>query len=618
MIKKILNYFDIPLLFLLIITNELLIRYFCGLELFVFQSFLYDIFFFLFLVAILILLNKMWRKIAEVIIITIISVYSFAQSFHYIFFKTFFSFRKLTVGGELANVIGEIFDKFNPLFFLFIIPIIIMCLYKTSDYEFKFKTKIISIISLCLLGVLGLNGIKLYLSNDYASDKSWQKDYYLLSWMQNKTRYLDRFGIGQYIYKDICLTFKPVQELTEEEKVQVDEFVDNYNDVETNEMTGFFEGKNLIVILCESFDESAILSDLTPTLYKLQNEGYYFNNYYAPIYEVATGDSEFISQTGMVPSIDYGTTSYTFHLNHYPNALANLFKDEGYKVNSFHSYISNFYNREAIHESFGFETFYDMDKLNLKRFEGYKETINWIKDEELFRAMLEKTDYSEPFYNFVITASGHMPYRSSRKELEENLEVINANPKYQNLNNEVKNYYAAQMLLDQGLEVLIEGLEAKGELDDTVIVLFGDHYPYGLSNEEAIKYLLKDEESVEVYKVPLIIYNSELEGRIDNTICSTFDLYPTIANLFNLDTSAYYKAGYDIFADNIDRFVLFEDGSLLSEYIYYDSGSNTITGLNGVDDDTALMFYNEIAPKAQDLLKYSQDILLSDYYRDEE
>ena len=56
----------------------------------------------------------------------------------------------------------------------------------------------------------------------------------------------------------------------------------------------------------------------------------------------------------------------------------------------------------------------------------------------------------------------------------------------------------------------------------------------------------------------------------------------------------------------------------MSEYIYYDSGSNTITGLNGVDDDTALMFYNEIAPKAQDLLKYSQDILLSDYYRDEE
>ena len=137
-------------------------------------------------------------------------------------------------------------------------------------------------------------------------------------------------------------------------------------------------------------------------------------------------------------------------------------------------------------------------------------------------------------------------------------------------------------------------------------------------NEEAINYLLKDEESIEVYKVPLIIYNSEVEGRIDNTICSTFDLYPTIANLFNLDTSDYYKTGYDIFTDSIDRFVLFEDGSLLSEYIYYDSSSNTITGLNGIDDDTALIFYNKIAPKAQDLLKYSQDILRSDYYRDEE
>lgn len=120
MIKKIFNYFDIPLLFLLIITNELLIRYFCSLELFVFQAFLYNLFFFLFLVAILILLNKKWRKIVEVIIIAIISIYSFAQSFHYVYFKTFFSFRKLTVGGELVNVIGEIFDKFNP-------PLLLIC-----------------------------------------------------------------------------------------------------------------------------------------------------------------------------------------------------------------------------------------------------------------------------------------------------------------------------------------------------------------------------------------------------------------------------------------------------------------------------------------------------------
>lgn len=613
--KKIFQaYYDLLIIFLLTIANETLLRYFCNLPLFSLQALLFNLSFFFLIAGILNLFKPKGRRISNVIIVSISSIYAFAQSFHYAYFKTFFSFRKLTVGGELINVVGEIFDKWNPLFVLFLVPIIIAVLIKPKENPLMKKWRIL-ILGLCLLiSALGRGAITLYLSNDYiSSKKSWQKDYYLLRVMHNKSRYIQSFGLSQYISKDLELSFKSPEKLSADQQAELETFNTKYSATESNSLTGQLKGKNLIMILCESFDEKAILSDLTPNLYALAKDSIYFDNYYAPIYQVATGDSEFICQTGMIPSIEYGTTSYTFHLNHYPNALANLLKAEGYHVNSYHSYISNFYNRETIHESFGFETFYDMDKLGLGRFDGYKDTLNWIEDTRLFDGMLKNTNFEEPFYNFVITASGHMPYRRSRKELKGNLEIIDGNPKYQNLDDETKAYYASQMLLDQGIKTLINGLKAKGELEDTVIILFGDHYPYGISSQTAKNNILEDEDAVDVYRVPFMIYGSGLEASINSTLCSSFDLYPTITNLFGLNSDKYYKVGSDVFDLDAERFVLFEDGSILAENFYYASSSDT---LDTYKEDISAE-YDRISNKARELLNYSQDILIADYYKDE-
>lgn len=616
--KKIfLGYYDILILFMLMIANEILLRYFCDIAFFTSQAMLYDMCFLLFISAILILFKGKIRKKIEIGLIAVSSIYCFAQSFHYAYFKTLFSFRKLSLSGELFSVAGEIFEKWNPAFILFIMPILLMITIKPKEYQLPKKYKMIFTVAMIAISNAGYIGINESLRQDYLIDKSWRKDYYLLKCMQNRNRYLERFGVMQFINKDVSFSLSGSKKLNKEELQEVRKFVDEFKVTNDNEMTGFFEGKNLIMILCESFDESAILEDLTPTLYNMAQNGYYFDNYYAPIFNAATGDSEFISQTSMLPSIEHGTTSYAFHLNSYPNALANLFKEKGYNVNSYHSYMSNFYNREIIHDSFGFDTFYDMEKLGIERYDDYKETINWIKDEELFKKMVENTDFAKPFYNFVITVSGHMPYRISRDELKENLEIINSNLKYQNLDDETKSYYAAQMLLDQGIEVLVEELKDRGELDNTVIIMFGDHYPYGLKSDEAKSNILK-EDGVDIYKVPFLIYNKELGINESDTLCSTFDLYPTITNMFNLDSSDYYKVGKDVFDKNAERMVLFENGSILSDFFYFDSDKNTVFGLNGIDDNTATLFHDRIVEKVNKIFKYSQDILISDYYKKED
>jgi len=606
MLKRI-KYLDTILFILALLLEERICRYYLGGSLFFWQELLLNFLSLLPFIAILLLLKGKLRLIVERILLIVFSIYQFAQAYHYNFFSTVFSFRKLSLGNELFKVLPEVASKFSLGYLLFLVPIILFFPLAKKGDNFKLKILIPVSIVLVLVSFLSLRQYRLFLWDDYKEEKRWAHDFYLYEVMQNRNRYYLRFGSLRYIVKDLKLTFKDSKgEMDEEKEKELTAFNEKYSSVSTNDMTDLFEGKNLIFILAESLDDSVIDEEMTPTLYKMKNDGYYFNNYYAPIYEVATGDNEFISQTGILPSIDYGTTAYTFHLNDYPNSLANLFNEKAYTCQSFHSYIANFYNRELMHTSFGFETFWDMDKLGLERWEGYKDTINWQKDEDLFKGMLEHTDFSSPFYNFVITASGHMYYTRSRVELEENYALIDNNERFDEYSNESKGYLASQMLLDQGLEVLLEGLEENGVLEDTIIIIFGDHYPYGIKTEEAMQQYWG--EGVDIYKVPLIIYGEGLSGE-DDSLVSTVDLYPTICNLFGLDNSEYYKAGHDIFDhDNYD-YVFFANHSILSNDFYYDGESDELTYF---EEDNGK--YEEIIEEVLELLNLGQEILYYNYF----
>ncbi len=606
---------DIFVMAILIYLCEILLRYMIGMTLFSFQSFLFDMSWIIILVGVISLFKKRIRNIIELIIILYLAIYSFAQSVHYVFFNNLFSYRKLSLAGELADVKAEILAglKFEQLLYLIpIILVIILFFIKKDEHKIDIRVKILITLICMILGVSLNLGLTKWLEYDYRkSGNSWNKDHYLHEVMQNRYKFLDRFGIIEYNIKDIDMTLSKAKKgLSEEEKAEVDAFVKEYSYRDINDQSGIFKNKNLILILCESFDESAIDEKLTPTLYKLKSEGLYFDKHYAPIYEVATGDSEFISETGMLPSINNGTTSYTFNLNSYPYALANLFKDKGYEANSYHSYTGNFYDRESMHESFGFSTFYDMDKLGLERYEDYDETVNWILDEELFEAVLDNTDTSVPFFDFVVTVSGHMPYDQRRDELKEYYDLILEDGRFDDYSDESLYYLAAQMSLDRGIKILLDGLEEKSVLEDTVIYMFADHYPYGITSSRAKIEILGDTDTYELYKVPMIIYNSDIKAKTYDTLTSTFDIYPTICDLFDLDDSKAYKVGHSVFDEKAIRFVPFFDRSFITEYFYYDSRYDDIP--DGYRD-----LYDEISYKVNEIFYYSQEILLGDYYKDE-
>ena len=76
----------------------------------------------------------------------------------------------------------------------------------------------------------------------------------------------------------------------------------------------------------------------------------------------------------------------------------------------------------------------------------------------------------------------------------------------------VKCYLACQMELELAMESLLSQLEAAGKLEDTVIVLSADHYPYGLTDEEYSELLGHPVDPVfELYENTLILWSADME-----------------------------------------------------------------------------------------------------------
>ena len=132
-------------------------------------------------------------------------------------------------------------------------------------------------------------------------------------------------------------------------------------------------------------------------------------------------------------------------------------------------------------------------------------------------------------------------------------------------------------ILDDGLGVLLEGLESRGILDDTVIVLYGDHYPYGISTKNLNKVLEYDTaKEMNAERVPLVIYNSEMNPYTFSGYTTYLNLLPTLANLFNLNYDPRLYLGTDMFSDEYRSLAVFADGSWKNEKAFYDASKMKI------------------------------------------
>ena len=337
-----------------------------------------------------------------------------------------------------------------------------------------------------------------------------------------------------------------------------------------NDYTGIFNDKNVIVIMMESVNNIVLDERYYPNISKMYKEGWSWDNAYSPRNSCSTGNNETSGMTSLF-SINNLCTANKYKDNVYPEAIFNLFKEKGYSTSSFHNYTDYYYYRSTIHPNMGSEKFYGVKELGIPYSNVYQE---WPSDVELMEKVLTITEDEDKFMTWVTTVTSHQPYRQSSEYGDKYLDLF-ADTGY---DIQLKRYMSKLKVLDDSIGVLLEGLEEQGKLDDTVIVLFSDHYPYGLPDSVLNQYFDYDVTvNMESDRTPFIIYNSAVSGTKYNEYTSFINLTPTLANLFDLEYDPRLYVGQDIFSKDFEDRVIFANGSWQDENAFYNATTGNIT-----------------------------------------
>ena len=373
------------------------------------------------------------------------------------------------------------------------------------------------------------------------------------------------------VNEEVVVTYKPQVSDIDFDRLESDNqaindlnnYFKNQAPTYTNEYTGMFKGKNLIYIMAESFDGYFVDKELTPTLYKMIHDGFYFKNYYTPT-NLSTIGGEFSLLTGLLPDLAIlnnqwnGNCNNNGHHNYYPYGLGNLFKNLGYDVYAYHDYFYNFQNRDYYLKDLGFDNYKACGNGMETRMDC---SIFPASDDEMINGSIDDYINSDKFMVYYVTVSGHAKWGFGYNAMAEKNKDLVSDLEYSET---VRAYVSANLELEKAMTTLLDKLSAAGKLEDTVIVMASDHHPYFMEDEQMEELAGKELDKYSLYKNDLIIYNPSVEDITVDKICNTIDVLPTVLNLFGIEYDSRIIVGKDILSDS-EGMAIFADYSWLTD-----------------------------------------------------
>ncbi|MBO7745954.1 LTA synthase family protein [Paenibacillus sp. MWE-103] len=349
---------------------------------------------------------------------------------------------------------------------------------------------------------------------------------------------------------------------------------------------GTQKGKNVIVIQMEAFQNFPIHlklngKEITPVLNGLADGSLYFPHIFQQIGQGNTSDAEFMSNTSIYPTAKIAMS--TGYGDRNVPSLPRLLQQNGYAADTFHVNDVTFWDRNKLYAALNFNRYYDKPYYKNDHFNSFG-----ASDEELYRVAVEKlgeiAKTQQPFYGQMITVSSHFPFDvpagRAKMTLPDDLKGT-----------QLGNYLLAVNYTDYAIGTLIDRLKASGLWDDTVLVLYGDHFglqptdndPNAVTKALGVPY----DPQVSRFNIPLIIHlPGERQGKVVDRVGGQVDIMPTIANLLgiSLEQANYTAFGHDLL--NIDHNVVgsryyLPTGSFFNDKILFVPGKS-------FDDGTAV------------------------------
>ena len=593
---------------------------------------------FLILVSLLSLLIKKEKRIRYFITLSIIfNIVCIVNSIYYHYYSSFASISliaNITFASDVSDAIVENVLKAVDLIYIWQTITLVIIYKKTNKKEYikhkENKKKLVKtglITSLSLFAVAAL----------FMPLNAWSRLYNL--W--NRESVVMNHGIYVYQLDDFIqsLTPKITSVLGHDKALKkvTDYYKENKYTPSNNEYTNIFKGKNIIVIHAESMQKFAMdltfnNKEVTPNLNKLANEGIFFSNFYSQVGVGTSSDAEFTFNTSLMPS-----TKGTVFVNYFDRdyiSIPKLLKEQGYYTYSMHANTGEFWNRNTMHKSLGYDKFYNKDSYTID------ETIGLgLSDKSFFRQSVDimKEEENKPFYSLLIMLSNHTPF-SDLALMEDYKTTIDVTIDNQTVtrdylnNTTMGNYLRSVHYADSAIGEFIDNLDKEGLLENTVLVIYGDHdarldfedfnllYNYDpitdtIKTENDEGYIPYTKYNYELdRKVPFIIWTKDQNYNLNvNTPMGMIDVLPTLGNMIGIHSD--YQLGKDIMnLKGDDNTVTFIDGSFLTSKVYYNSPKGEIYSIN--NEPITEEYIKERAKKSSDLIEVSNDIITYDFIKE--
>lgn len=595
--------------------------------------------------AIFSLISKLFknRKVNFGVTIFTSAFILFWYSLNFIFkklFNTFFCVSILTLSDQALAFADEVVSQVIRNFYgviIFLIPLIFIILFR-KRFSFK-KLRKVDLFTYILCIIVGMTSF--FGFSFIGKDKEYSI-YKLFNEVENNALNMEKLGVLPATYLDLKRLMFGFSEEVKIEKYNeiinedvVTEIVYDYNNVDIdfesllsnttdqtlktmheyfssdpgtlqNEYTGMYKDKNLIVVMGESLNTIAISEKYTPTLYKLTHSGLQFTNFYTPV-NLSTIGGEFQDLTGLFANLNDLNGYWRKGTNYFPYGLGTMYKNQGYDVYAYHANSGYFQDRNVYLKNLGFDYFE-------ARYMGLEKKMNcgiWPQsDLDMINATYDEWINQDHFMTYYVSVSGHMPYTKGGNYMtSKNWSLVSD----MEVSDDAKGYVAANIELDRALESLIQKLEEAGKLDDTVIAVIPDHYPYSLdlsTINELSDY--KRDGVIEINHSSLILWNNQTEDIVIDKVASQLDFIPTLYNLFGLEYDSRLFMGKDILSTSMGL-AYFTNYSFVTNKGRYYASNNTFVPNDGeeVPDD----YVNTVKGIVSNRIKMSKLIIEKDYYR---
>lgn len=515
--------------------------------------------------------------ITALTIYVVMNVLIIANVLYYREYSDFITINTVLGFGKVASGLGQsaidLFRPYDGLYLLDIIFVVILLIRRKINFSATQYNKRKAVGSLALAGILmsvNLFGAEIFRPG--LLTRTFSREYIV--------KYL---GLNAYAAYDGVQTYKTNQvkaEASPTDLGEVKDYVKGHYVAPNKEMYGVAKGKNVIVIHLESFqqflldyklkDENGVEHEVTPFLNSLYHgkDTYSFDNFFNQVSAGRTSDAETMMENSL-----FGLSEGSLFIKHgsentFQAAPNILNQTQGYSSAVFHGNIGSFWNRNETYKQFGYDYFFDSSYYDVNDENSFQ---YGLMDKPFLSQSVQYLEHmQQPFYAKFITVSNHYPYDDLKGD-----DV--GFPVADTPDDTINNYFSTANYLDTALQEFFDYLKASGLYDNSMIVIYGDHYGISNSRNKNLAELVgkdsdswNDNDNAQMQRVPFMIHiPGTTNGYIDHTYGGEIDALPTILHTLGVDTSKYLQLGQDLFSTDNQQLVAFRNGNFVTpDYTY--------------------------------------------------